>query len=241
MNTNINQPPAPLNVNRKIITVLPLIGLVCAVLIGFVFLITQPIIIQNKIHALEQAIFKILPHANYKITYEVNDLNRFEQQLKTPSSVPTKMSETGQVVHAAYDNNQKLIGVVIAAQGMGYQDNIELLYAYQPDIQKIVGLAILASRETPGLGSKIITDPHFLENFKQLDASLNADNSSLLHDIAVVKPGKKQHAWQIDGITGATISSKAVGKIIQKSAADWIPLIKQNQQDFKLGKAIRKN
>ena len=200
------------------------IGFLCALVIASIFVYTQPIIEQNKKEALEQAIFSILPDATYKISYGLNGQGHFEQR--------TVASSIGQVVHAAYDKDQQLIGIVIAAQGTGYQDTIELLYGYQPEKQKIVGLAILASRETPGLGSKIAIDTNFLANFKQLDVTVSADKSSLLHDISVVRPGKKEHAWQIDSITGATISSKAVGKIIQQSASVWIPLITQNLQDF---------
>jgi len=224
MNTNISNPPSLLNINRRIFTVMLGIGFLCALVIASIFSYTQPIIEQNKTEALEQAIFSILPDAAYKNSYGLNDQGHFEQQTG-PSSI-------GQVVHAAYDNDQQLIGIVIAAQGMGYQDTIELLYGYQPDKQKIVGLDILASRETPGLGNKIAIDKNFLANFKQLDVTVSADKSSLLHDINIVKPGKKEHAWQIDSITGATISSKAVGKIIQQSASAWIPLILQNLQDF---------
>jgi electron transport complex protein RnfG len=197
MNTNISNPLSPLNINRRIFTVMLGIGFLCALVIASIFAYTQPIIEQNKKEALEQAIFSILPDATYKISYGLNGQGHFEQR--------TVASSVGQVVHAAYDKDQQLIGIVIAAQGTGYQDTIELLYGYQPDQQKIVGLAILASRETPGLGSKIAIDTNFLANFKQLDVTVSADKSSLLHDINVVRPGKKEHAWQIDSITGATI------------------------------------
>ena len=46
---------------------------------------------------------------------------------------------------------------------MGYQDVIRiLLYGYSPEHQAIVGMRVLESRETPGLGDKIEKDPAFL-------------------------------------------------------------------------------
>ena len=68
-------------------------------------------------------------------------------------------------------------------RGMGYQDFIRLLYGYSFDAEAIVGVRILESRETPGLGDRIETDPEFVNNFLGLDVSLNAagDRPALQH------------------------------------------------------------
>jgi electron transport complex protein RnfG len=41
----------------------------------------------------------------------------------------------------------------------------------------------------------------------------------------VVKHGTKQNAWEIDAISGATVTCKAVGKGIQQSAQKLLPLL----------------
>jgi Na+-translocating ferredoxin:NAD+ oxidoreductase subunit G len=41
----------------------------------------------------------------------------------------------------------------------------------------------------------------------------------------VVKHGSKQHAWEIDAISGATVTSRAVAKGINDSAAELLPLL----------------
>jgi electron transport complex protein RnfG len=116
---------------------------------------------------------------------------------------------------------------------MGYQDAIEMLYGYKPDERIISGYQILASRETPGLGTRVETDKAFRANFEQLDVTLNASGNGLQNPIEVVKKGNKTKPWQVDTISGATISSRAVGNIVAQSAAQWIPTIKQLLQDFK--------
>jgi electron transport complex protein RnfG len=74
-------------------------------------------------------------------------------------------------------------------------------------------MKVLESRETPGLGDKIISDGKFVGQFGQL---------ALDPKVVVVKGGA--HAPnQLDAITGATISSRAVGAIVNKSAATWRP------------------
>lgn len=106
---------------------------------------------------------------------------------------------------------------------MGYADTIRVLYGVSLERQAIVGLAVLESRETPGLGDKIETDPAFRENFVALDVTPDPGGEGLAHPIAFVKHGEKSAAWQVDGITGATISSRAIAEMLDRSAAAWIP------------------
>ncbi len=66
-------------------------------------------------------------------------------------------------------------------------------------------------RETPGIGDKILTDKDFLANFNALDVQLNADLTALANEVKTVKHGTKTEPWQVDAISGATITSRAVG------------------------------
>jgi len=38
----------------------------------------------------------------------------------------------------------------------------------------------------------------------------------------------------VDGITGATISSRAIGNIVSASTQYWVPLAYGHQEDFRL-------
>ena len=125
--------------------------------------------------------------------------------------------------------------MVVEAEGQGFQDVIRIIYAYSPEKKAIVGFKVLETKETPGLGDKIEKDPHFLENFEALDVRLDADQKSLVHPIEVVKIGNKKDLWQIDAITGATISSKAVGRMVNKSAGERVPVIEKNLSLLKGG------
>lgn len=199
------------------------IGLVCAFIIVSVFEVTLPVIKQNKLELLQKALFQIFPAAK--------DFQRYQYQ---PDGSFMRINEDleDNVIYVLYGADRKLLGTVIRAKGMGYQDLIEMLYGYQPEQQIIRGYQILASRETPGLGTRIETDKTFQKNFSRLDVSLSASGTELNNQIEVVKPGSKTQAWQIDTITGATISSRAVGNMVADSAAQWIPKIKNRIQDF---------
>ena len=127
-----------------------------------------------------------------------------------------------------YDDNGELAGAAITAAGMGYQDTIQVIYAYSFDDDAIVGMQVLQSLETPGLGTKIETDPAFVANFERLDVSLNDDGSALAHPVVTVPHGTKEHPWQIDAITGATVSSDAIGRLLDNSAQQWVPVLSRN-------------
>jgi len=136
------------------------------------------------------------------------------------------------IVHAAYDKPGRLLGVALEARGAGYQDVIRVLYGYSFEDEAVVGLNVLESRETPGLGARAASDPDFLSNFDGLDVALTDDGTQLAHAIRVVRHGQKQHGWEIDGIAGATITSQAIARMVGVSAAYWIPRVRRAAGDF---------
>lgn len=200
------------------------VGLLGGLLIVTVFEFTRPVIERNHAEALQQAIFQVLPAARSTHSFRLDEAGGFTRATAAESDEP--------VVYACYDDTGGLVGFAVQANGMGYQDTIRLLYGYSAGEDAITGIRVLESRETPGLGDKIETDAGFLANFERLDVSLASDLSRLANLIEFVKPGNKQHPWQIDGITGATISSTAVSNILRTSSARWVPLIKQHLDDF---------
>jgi electron transport complex protein RnfG len=201
------------------------VGLLCGLLIVTVFQMTRPVIERNKAEALQRAIFQVLPEARSSTTYRLDGDEGFE--------VLQGKGGDERLVYAGYDEQQRLVGLAVEAQGMGYQDVIHVLYGYSFEEDAITGICVLESKETPGLGDRIETDAEFLENFVRLDVSLTDDLSAVLHPIESVKHGTKEHPWQIDAITGATISSKAIADILKKSSAYWVPRIRRNLDDFR--------
>jgi electron transport complex protein RnfG len=97
----------------------------------------------------------------------------------------------------------QLAGWVVKTAGQGYADKIEMLIGLDPMIEKITGIFVLDQKETPGLGNKIVTD--------EWRAQFLAKSTD--QPLATVK-GQASAGNEIDAITGATISSKAVTDII---------------------------
>jgi Na+-translocating ferredoxin:NAD+ oxidoreductase subunit G len=208
----IQQPATPAG---PMIRTLMGIAMLSGFLVVLTYQLTKPIIAENQRRAIEAAVFQVIPGAVERRDFVVNDAGLSKVNPEAPAE--------GTIVYACYDAKGKLLGIASNAAAQGYADLVHLLYGYDPDCQCIRGIKVLKLAETPGLGDKIITDADFIANFNQLDASLNADSSDLTNDIVTVKHGRKKHPWEIDAISGATISSKAVGKALNQSAKSLLP------------------
>lgn len=223
MSEEVKHIEAPATSSTKMLTAMVGIGTMCALLIVLTFEGTLPRVTRLKAEALEKAIFKVVPGTTKTATYAF-DGNSF---------VPANGNKSADKVYAGFDDDGNLTGVAIEASGQGYADVLKILYGYDLNKQAVVGMYVLESKETPGLGDKIEKDPAFLANFEALDVSLSDDLKSVNNIVTPVKFGAKENPWEVDGITGATISSRAIGNIIGKSSEIWVPLIYQNREVFK--------
>jgi electron transport complex protein RnfG len=216
-------PPAPAHetatTGTLMIITLGGLGLLCAILIVLAYRSTYAAIAANKARFLEQAIFAVLPDTTGKVTYTAD-----AEVLR-----PLAAGETAAVeYYAGYNSQGQLTGIAVPAAGQGFQDVLRILYGYSPQCRCIVGMKVLESRETPGLGDKIETDPVFRANFEALSVELTEDHSAIRNPITLVKPRQKAHPWEIDAISGATISSRAIADMLTKSTATAIPLLEKN-------------
>lgn len=201
------------------------IGILCALMIVLTYEGTFGRIEQLKAEALEKAIFRVIPGIVKSSAFQLGPDGNF---------VEASEENTTPMIYAGYDENDRLVGVAVEASGQGYADILRILYGYDPESQKIIGFYVLESKETPGLGDKIEKDPNFLANFEALDLSLNDDRSAVKNRVIPVKKGAKENAWEVEGITGATISSRAIGNIIGESTDYWVPVIYKNKEKLML-------
>ena len=193
----------------RLVATLAIAGLLSGLIIVTAFESTLPTITAYKAQVLEEAVFKVLPGVTSMKRYVYKD---------GALNVSNTAKKDEEAVFGGYDKEGQLVGYAIPGAGPGFQDTIRLLYGYLPDQRKVVGLEILESRETPGLGDKIYKDAAFVANFHAL---------SVDPEIVAVKKGKKSAPNQIDAITGATISSKAVVRIMNQANGQWLPRLNQ--------------
>jgi len=188
----------------RLVATLGLAGLLSGLIIVVVYEATLPAIEAYRARVLREAVFDVLPGIErmQRLVYADGEL--------LPSELESKGDEA---LFAGYDAEGRLIGYGITGAGPGFQDLIRVLYGYIPDQRQVSGMRVLESRETPGLGDKIYKDEAFVANFDAL---------SIEPEIRVVKQGSKSAPNEVDAITGATISSKAVVRIINEANARWL-------------------
>jgi electron transport complex protein RnfG len=188
----------------RLVLTLAIAGLVSGVAIIGIYESTLPTITANKARELREAVFKVLPGVTRM------------QPLVSRSGELVVVSEPGKdepVVYGGYDETGQFVGYAMPGAGPGFQDTIALLYGYMPGEELVVGMEILESRETPGLGDKIFKDAEFVAEFDAL---------SVVPEIVTVKKGTGVAPNEVDSITGATISAKAVVRIINETHSAWL-------------------
>ena len=92
----------------------------------------------------------MLPAAQSSVTFQYVGEERFE--IVAPADADDADATVaapaeGALVYAGYDEQGRLIGLAIEAQGMGYQDVIRVLYGYSFADDAIVGIQVLVVRQ----------------------------------------------------------------------------------------------
>ncbi|MFH1504348.1 MAG: RnfABCDGE type electron transport complex subunit G [Candidatus Omnitrophota bacterium] len=167
----------------KIISVLTSVCVICAFLLAFVYGSAKEKIAFNAEKAINDAITTLAP--------EAKDIEELILENNT--------------VYKLFNNGNICIGYAFLAQGQGYQGKIQILSVTNPEFKKLLGIEIIDSVETPGLGAKI-KESQFKEQFKGLNIDKNLE-------CLKTEPEKNN---QIQAITGATVSSMAVVNILNK-------------------------
>ena len=104
--------------------------------------------------------------------------------------------------------------------GSGLWGPIQGVLALSPDLKTIKGLTIIHQEETPGLGGRIVEE-NFLNRFSGKKISPN---------LVITRPGKASAENEVDGITGATLTSDAFGKILNGQMKEYVALYTKGSQ-----------
>lgn len=165
--------------------------------------ITKPKIEYHKLQALKAAISDVLPQYDYYDELQVEWTTLYLGKL---------------------NGQTESVGVAFEIDGSGFQGNISMMIGVDPTFTTITGMKVLEQIETPGLGTKIVEDPSNKDNPFWFPEQFNGVN--IFPEIYVVKNVKPQNSNEIQAISGATISSKAVVRLLNEN----INVIKEKYQ-----------
>jgi len=186
-----------MNNTAKIIIVLTLITVISGAVLAVLDSYTKPRIDAYKNKVKNEAIYEVLPQNVTVATIK--------------KIVRTNDEDVEYEFYEAKKGNQ-IVGYAFQVAGGGFQSELVMMVSVKPDFSQIIDVKILAQVETPGLGTKIEDDPSnknnpawFIDQFKGLKIN---------PEITYVKNVKPSKNTEIQAITGATISSAAIVRIL---------------------------
>ncbi|MEN8142877.1 MAG: FMN-binding protein, partial [Thermodesulfobacteriota bacterium] len=142
----------------------------------------------------------------------------------------TRVKQTliqGRTVYTAYDPvGGDPTGYATAMSGPGFWGPISAMVAVDGEVSKIIGIEFFRLEETPGLGARI-TEPRFENQFIGLSLVL-APGEKAFFSITAPSPGKS--ALELDAITGATSTSRAVEVFLNSGLQRFLKEFRENNE-----------
>lgn len=110
-------------------------------------------------------------------------------------------------------------GFVVETVTYGYADEMTVVVGVNNE-GKVTGLVVLEAHETLGLGSRALTDHVFLAQFLNKSGSFTvAARGADAFSGATAAAETEGDSVEVDGITGATVTSKAVVRCVNSAVA----------------------
>jgi Na+-translocating ferredoxin:NAD+ oxidoreductase subunit G len=193
----------------RLIMTLGVAGALAGLLIVGVHQWTQPRILAHQARAIALAVDEVLQGPERTETLFLWD---GALTAAPPAGVDTVPLDR---VWAGYDASGQRVGFAMIGAEAGFQDIIKVMFGYDADAGRVLGMRILESKETPGLGDKIFKDEVFVSQFRTAQLPM-----------VPTKPGTGTgDPRQVDTITGATISARTVIEIINNRVERMQPLL----------------
>ena len=108
---------------------------------------------------------------------------------------------------------------IVSVRGNGLWDEIWGNIALGSDLNTIVGATFDHKGETPGLGAEIKDNPNFSKNFKGKKIYKDGEYVSVI----VRKGGARDQVYEVDGISGATVTADGVSEMLYRGIKYYEP------------------
>jgi electron transport complex protein RnfG len=204
---------APEVSSLKLLATLALAGAAAGLLVVGVYKATLPTIEKYSAAKVESAVREVLKSpARWDTLY-------LQQGALTKTPAAGDNIKDLPKAYVGFDESGKRLGAAVTAQEPGFQEEVLLMIGFEPSTGTLIGFKVVEEKETPGLGDKIERDTSFGSQFPGRVAPLKG-----------VKARDASDPSQVQTITGATISSRAVIRIINHAVEKWQPLLASYQE-----------
>jgi Na+-transporting NADH:ubiquinone oxidoreductase subunit C len=123
-----------------------------------------------------------------------------------------KRRENFQTVYLHYEN-EDLNAIILPVRGYGLWGTMKGYLALRPDFKTIIGLEFFDHKETPGLGGEI-DNPKWKAIWKGKEVFSNSGDVVISVIKGSVDKSSNQSKYQVDGLSGATITSNGVTNLL---------------------------
>lgn len=190
------------------VVVLTVIAMASGFILAQVYHWTYPTIQRNRAQALAGSILAVLPGAVEFNVIEAHPAGGLEDDPTTLRSKPGSDSDP-LLLYQGLDGNGNPVGFAFVSEGAGYGGIVRIMVGVGQTDRLISGVAILEHAETPNLGSKIED-----ESFRSQFVGKGIDDPIAL-------------GQDIDKISGATVSSRAVAEAVSRDLGSALQAYKE--------------
>ena len=112
---------------------------------------------------------------------------------------------------------------ILYSRGKGLWDEIWGCVALEDDFNTIAGVSFDHKAETPGLGAEIKDNKAWVKQF----IGKKIYDGDMFKSVDVRKGGAKDPVYEVDGISGATITGDGVADMLQDYLVDYEPYLNE--------------
>lgn len=139
---------------------------------------------------------------------------------KVDLAVEKKKAEADRLLPLFVFKNEKEKFYILSVRGSGLWDEIWGNIAVKSDLNTIAGVTFDHKGETPGLGAEIKDNPTFPGQFVGKQIFKDGEVAVLVR-----KGGSQDKTYEVDGISGATITCDGVTEMLQRGIAYYLPYL----------------
>lgn len=182
--------------STRMVLVLTVIAMLSGVILSQVHNITYGPIQDNLARGLHGSIFQVLPNAESVRVIEAH-AELFEDDSTTLRAVEDSDDEP-LMLYQGLDADGEVVGFSYVSEQSGYGGLIKVMVGVDHESETILGITIVEHVETPGIGTRIEE-----EGFRNQFIGKTVDDPIVLGN-------------DIDNISGATVSARAVTEAVRR-------------------------
>ena len=206
--------------------------LICSFFLTFAATSLKPMQLKNQAVDKQKNILKVLGVTNSSQKYTNNDIEQLFSKFIVAKYVKSNgglQDEKTDLPVYLYVKNNKVNAYAIPISGYGLWSTLYGYFSVEGDGETVKGITFYQHGETPGLGAEVEAK-WFQDNFigKKI-----ASKSGEFKSVGIVRGKvadvvqKDQQQYYVDGISGATVTSKGVENFLKEGLKSYEPFSKR--------------